>query len=331
MPYSTQRGTDGAERYRIRKVDARLATIEDDLDSGVIGGGGGGGAPTGAAYVTIGSNATLTAERALTQGSGIVITDAGANSTVTISASGDAADLTSGTLPAARMPALTGDVTTTVGTVSTSIIAGAVTNAKLADVPTATFKGRTTAGTGDPEDLTATQATALLNLFSSTLKGLVPLSGGGTTNFLRADGTWAAPLGGGGGGANVGTATIDFGAFPGASHATVVVTGQAAIVAGSVVQAWIRPVATADHSADEHMLETLKVHAANIVAGIGFTVNAFNAGTINEPDVAAVSRDAVSQQAARPGGRGQQNAAGSDKGGKGTRIYGQWTIAWSWS
>jgi hypothetical protein len=66
----------------------------------------------------------------------------------------------------------------------------AVTNGKLANMATATFKGRTTAGTGDPEDLTATQATALLNTFTSTDKGLVPASGGGTTNFLRADGTW---------------------------------------------------------------------------------------------------------------------------------------------
>lgn len=40
--------------------------------------------------------------------------------------------------------------------------------------------------------------TALLNLFTTALKGLVPASGGGTTNFLRADGTWAAPPGGGG-------------------------------------------------------------------------------------------------------------------------------------
>ncbi len=75
----------------------------------------------------------------------------------------------------------------------------AVTNAKLANVATATIKGRTTAGSGDPEDLTGTQATALLDVFSSTLKGLAPASGGGTTNFLRADGTWAAPAGGGGG------------------------------------------------------------------------------------------------------------------------------------
>lgn len=38
------------------------------------------------------------------------------------------------------------------------------------------------------------------NVFTSTLKGLVPASGGGTSNFLRADGTWATPSGGGGGG-----------------------------------------------------------------------------------------------------------------------------------
>lgn len=36
---------------------------------------------------------------------------------------------------------------------------------------------------------------ATLPLFTSTEAGLVPLSGGGTTNFLRADGTWAATSG----------------------------------------------------------------------------------------------------------------------------------------
>lgn len=39
--------------------------------------------------------------------------------------------------------------------------------------------------------------TALLNAFTSALNGLVPASGGGTTNYLRADGTWASPPGGG--------------------------------------------------------------------------------------------------------------------------------------
>ncbi len=35
--------------------------------------------------------------------------------------------------------------------------------------------------------------------FTDVAAGLAPASGGGTTNFLRADGTWAAPAGGGGG------------------------------------------------------------------------------------------------------------------------------------
>lgn len=117
----------------------------------------------------------------------------------------------SGTLAATNFPALTGDVTTSAGSVATTIAANAVTNAKLAQVATATFKGRTTSGTGNVEDLTATQATALLDTFTSSAKGLVPASGGGTTNFLRADGTWAAP--GGGGSGNVTTAGGTSGRF----------------------------------------------------------------------------------------------------------------------
>jgi hypothetical protein len=48
------------------------------------GGGGGGGAPTGAEYVTLSTNGSLTHERVLTAGTGISITDAGAGSTVTL-------------------------------------------------------------------------------------------------------------------------------------------------------------------------------------------------------------------------------------------------------
>lgn len=76
---------------------------------------------------------------------------------------------------------------------------GAVDNTKLADMTGPAFKGRQS-GAGDPEDLTVAQATALLDTFTAGAKGLTPASGGGTTNYLRADGTWAAPSGGGGGG-----------------------------------------------------------------------------------------------------------------------------------
>lgn len=76
----------------------------------------------------------------------------------------------------------------------------AVTLAKIQDISTARILGRVTAATGVAEELTGTQATTLLDTFTSSLKGLAPASGGGTSNFLRADGTWAAPAGGGGGG-----------------------------------------------------------------------------------------------------------------------------------
>ncbi len=49
---------------------------------------------------------------------------------------------------------------------------GSVTNAQLADVATQTFKGRTAASTGVPTDLTATEATAMLNVATTSLKGL---------------------------------------------------------------------------------------------------------------------------------------------------------------
>ena len=67
------------------------------------------------------------------------------------------------------------------------------TNAKLANMPANTIKGNNTGSLADPLDLTTAQATAMLDAFTSGLKGLTPASGGGTVNFLRADGSWAVP------------------------------------------------------------------------------------------------------------------------------------------
>lgn len=55
----------------------------------------------------------------------------------------------------------TGDVT---GSTALTIANDVVTNAKLANVATNTIKGRVTAATGDPEDLTASQVRTLLNV-----------------------------------------------------------------------------------------------------------------------------------------------------------------------
>lgn len=55
-----------------------------------------------------------------------------------------------------------------------TITADAVSNAKLANMTQSTFKGRAVgAGTGDPTDLTATQATAILDEATMALKGLM--------------------------------------------------------------------------------------------------------------------------------------------------------------
>lgn len=53
------------------------------------------------------------------------------------------------------------------------------------------------------------QALIAPSVFSSSVAGIVPASGGGTTNFLRADGTWAAPIGGSGSVTNVSVVTAN--------------------------------------------------------------------------------------------------------------------------
>ncbi len=98
---------------------------------------------------------------------------------------------------------LSGDISSS-GAVTT-IGANKVTLAMMAQISTATFLGRTTAATGNVEDLTATQATAILNALvgdsgSGGTKGLVPAPASGdaaASKFLKADGTWAVPAGAG--------------------------------------------------------------------------------------------------------------------------------------
>lgn len=135
--------------------------------------------------------------------------------------------------------------------------------------------------------------------------------------------------GGGGGGANTGTAILNFGAFPGSSDTSVAVTGQAGIVSGSIVEAWIRPVDTADHSADEHMVETIKVFAGNISAGVGFTIYGFDTNQLAEPIMPA--RLGRFLGAGQDVGAGQQDRQVQNKGGTFPRPYGQFTVAWSWT
>ena len=89
-----------------------------------------------------------------------------------------------------------------------------------------------------------------------------------------------------------GTTVVDFGTYPGNPDASVTISGQTGIVAGSLVEAWLVATATADHSIDEHWVDSPHIVAGNIVPGVGFTIYA----------------------TARDGGR----------------DYGQWTVQWMW-
>src|SRR5262245_5759527 len=85
-----------------------------------------------------------------------------------------------------------------------------------------------------------------------------------------------------------GTTIVDFGAFPGKSDASATVTGQPSIVSGSLVEAWIYPVATSDHTVDEHIVETLKAVAHTIVPGTGFSITVINTSELFEPGLEEV-------------------------------------------
>lgn len=137
------------------------------------------------------------------------------------------------------------------------------------------------------------------------------------------------PAGGGGGG-NVGTAVVDFGAFPGQSDASIAVTGQASILSGSVVNAWIQLAASADHSADEHMIESVRVLAGNIVAGTGFTIYALNDSQINEP-LGWANPDRVEINSTTLGQNTDMAIGNPWRGGQGTRLYGTFNCQWQWS
>jgi hypothetical protein len=151
---------------------------------GGAGSGGGGGftSPSGTGFLHATSGAL--------DGAAVAVNLSGADAT--------------GTLAAARMPALTGDVTTSAGAIATTIATNIVTNAKAAQMAAHTFKGNNTGSTANAIDLTATQLTAELNAVvgdsgSGGTKGMVPAPGSGDAaagKFLKADGTFAVPAGG---------------------------------------------------------------------------------------------------------------------------------------
>ena len=136
-------------------------------------------------------------------------------------------------------------------------------------------------------------------------------SGAGFDLFLTNEAglVVAYPLNLGAGTSIVGSGEIDFGGHPGSAQAELVIGGQAGIVAGSIVEAWIVAKATADHSADEHFADPPRLIAGAIVPGTGFTIAGF-------------ARDPVRVSSALV--RGKQVTKSPQ------RCYGRWSVQWRW-
>lgn len=79
---------------------------------------------------------------------------------------------------------------------------------------------------------------------------------------------------------NVGTATIDFGAYPGSNEASVAVTGEVDISSSSGVEAYVMgDDTTVDHTAADHRYFALfaALTCSTPTAGTGFTIYARSA------------------------------------------------------
>ena len=121
--------------------------------------------------------------------------------------SGDATDLAAGTIPAARMPALTGDVTSSAGSVATTIANNAVTTAKIIDdavtfakmqnIATDRLLGRDTAASGNVEEITVgggLEFTGAGGVQRSALTGDVTASAGNNATTIANDAVTYAKL-----------------------------------------------------------------------------------------------------------------------------------------
>lgn len=109
-----------------------------------------------------------------------------------------------------------------------------------------------------------------------------------------------------------GTTVLDFGAFPGKADTSVAVTGQASILSGSLVEAWVWPVLSSDHSADEHLVESISLFAGNVVAGTGFTIWGF-CTAMNPRDFELDGSELLIPPNNTP------------------LLYGVWNVAWAWN
>lgn len=115
-----------------------------------------------------------------------------------------------------------------------------------------------------------------------------------------------------------GTGTIDFGALPGKCEASVDVVA-AGVVVTSLVEAWICPVATADHSVDEHVFEQLRITGAYLSDG-NIRIRAFYLGRVLVPATSTIINHPTAGE-----------SMFTDPNPNEPNPYGLFTVAWVWN
>jgi len=146
-----------------------------------------------AANVTATSNSTLTTLSALTTAGSLVISGSQVSGGIFGAINGSAlTNLSAANISGILPVGVTGGSGLSI---ATSQLTGQATLAQLPSIADNTILGNNSGSTGVPIALTPAQVNAILPVFTTSLNGLAPASGGGSTNFLRADGTWAAPAG----------------------------------------------------------------------------------------------------------------------------------------
>jgi len=331
----------GFDPVRDRAIDAVLRMYK----AGSLGGGGVSDGDKGDIVVTLGGTVWTLDAAVSASFAPVAHVGSGGGAHANVVASGAAGFMTGA--DKAKLDAIsgtnTGDQTTITGNAGSATILATPRNISITGKVTAaggTFNGsadlvlNVTAVTlvaGDIPNIAQSQVTNLVSDLAAKqpldtqLTDLAALGyAGNALKVVRVNaGETAFELatGGAGGGTTItsGTTTVDFGAYPGSPDASVTITGQAGIVAGSKVKAWIIATATADHSADEHFVESIEIRVGNIVAASGFTIYARNTNAIVEPPPS-------STRLAGPSGKNRPD----NSIGNGMRLYGQFTVAWEW-
>jgi hypothetical protein len=118
-----------------------------------------------------------------------------------------------------------------------------------------------------------------------------------------------------------GTATLDFGAFPGSSVTTIDVAAPG-VISTSAVEAWIRPVVTADHTAEDHMVVPMRVVGSYLSDG-NIRIMGFNENPIIPP----MEPQTMVNVANTVAGRAKVNMRRANS----PMLVGQFSVWWVWN